>query len=901
MPDKYRIAIDFGTTNSVIAVWNEKTESADLMAVPGLSQNSGDGFPPLIPSLVYVQDGQSKQIVIGQAVKDGRFNLQHNSRLFRNFKRSILTSAGKEPRMIDGAPWSDLDAGLRFLKGMLEALPYTSEQIEQLVLTVPVAAFDDYLKWINDNAENFLTENVNLVDESTAAALGYYITEPGTLVLVFDFGGGSLDLSLVQLPDSKVKVGGLRKFVSGRSASHRMARVIAKAGLKLGGSDIDHWLVAEALRRVNLTIDELGDDYAPLLTGCETAKIILSNQPETQLVFSIQGQEYTVTLYRSDLVTLMEANGFYDAVRHVVGKVMHIAHRQGIFKEDLRHVLLTGGTSLIPSVQETLKAYFSPEVVRVEKPFTAVVEGALQLAAGMGLQDQLVYSYGLRYLDAQSGAHRYDEIIPTNSPYPTTKPVEVTIGASQPHQKTIDLVIGQVEVDAVSNIEVRYENGQAVFVAQAISDEYKVIPINASQPLSIELDPPGKPGIARLAAYFSVDNQRQLLVSVTDLQRRKEVVKDAVLAVLGEGMKKFENSHRDINGREPALVSAPRNTEQRLSPRRLGTLLNLLPPEAISLEAAAEALRSDAFYVRYQAAELLSKRGDRDVRLVFEDFLRNGSAPQRAAVAHHLHRLSWFVAEPMLRQALSDPDLRVRESAVYALCRLGSQAAYDLMTQQLPGDDDALKSAAAWGLSRAPDPVSQPILEIVLTSKDPDIRIQALELIAQAAAPNAVPSVVRALDDPDLDVRYAAALSWIELTGADCFPSLASLIEKYQGDIRRTYVKALFHATNYLVIRIGATPAADRVIQALQTALNDIQPETRLAAFMPVAWMQDERASAVLQTAYHQEQDADAKAQMLYIAHSLTPEIGRSLLQEAMHDSQPAVRQTAQMLLARQK
>jgi hypothetical protein len=65
--------------------------------------------------------------------------------------------------------------------------------------------------------------------------------------------------------------------------------------------------------------------------------------------------------------------------------------------------------------------------------------------------------------------------------------------------------------------------------------------------------------------------------------------------------------------------------------------------------------------------------------------------------------------------------------------------------------------------------------------------------------------------------------------------------------------------------------------------------------------MQDERASAVLQTAYHQEQDADAKAQMLYIAHSLTPEIGRSLLQEAMHDPQPAVQQTAQMLLARQK
>lgn len=900
MTKKQRLAIDFGTTNSLIAAWDEKTQAARLLSVPKLSQDT-PGQPPLIPSLLYVEDGQKQRIVLGQEVKTRRLNRQRNNRLFRNFKRGMLTSAGKEPRFVDGAPWTDFDAGMHFLKGLLLAQPYQAGEIEQLVLTVPVSAFDDYLTWLNEKAENLMIENIQLVDESTAAALGYYITEPGTLVLVFDFGGGSLDLSLVKLPDSRVKIGGLIKHLHGSSASHHMARVIAKAGLKLGGSDIDHWLAMETLRRAGVDFDSLGDDYAPLLTACESAKIDLSQQPQAAIAFSVGAQEYAIDLQRTDLEKLMESNGFYEALRRTVDKIMHIAQRQGIFKEDLRHVLLTGGTSLIPSVQQALRSYFSPEVVKVEKPFSAVVEGALQIAAGMGLQDQLVYSYGLRYLDAESNTHRYDEIIPAGSPYPTPKPIELTLGASQPHQAAIEFVIGQVEIDAVSNIEVRYENGQAVFVAQAISDGQKIIPVNARHALRVELDPPGKPGVPRLQAQFSVNAQRQMSVTVVDLQTRKTLLKNAVLASLGEGVLDFENSFRQQTGCEPALAAAPRAAEQRLSPRRLGTLLNLLPPESISLDAAVEALKSDGFYVRYQAAELLSKRGDRQVRLIFEEFLRTGSGPQRAAIAHHLHRLSWFAAEPLLKTALADPDLRVRESAIYALCRLGTPQAYQMLLQALPNDDDALKSSASWGLGRVPDVAALPVLEIVLQSQDPEVRILALEQIASAESPAGLPAVKASLEDPNLEVRYAAALSWLELAGAGCLPDLANLIEASQGEVRRAYIQALFHATNYLMIRIAQTPHAGRIIQVLQTALAAADPETRLAAFMPLVWMDDARATQIFRQAFASEPDPDARAQMLYIAFSLQPAIGKALIQECLDDPQPAMRQTARQLLERQE
>jgi hypothetical protein len=77
-----------------------------------------------------------------------------------------------------------------------------------------------------------------------------------------------------------------------------------------------------------------------------------------------------------------------------------------------------------------------------------------------------------------------------------------------------------------------------------------------------------------------------------------------------------------ITGREPALAAgAKQKGSRRLSLRRLGTLLNVLPPGAVSLDAVKEALSSDEFYVRYSAAKMLARRADRDSRLIYMGFL----------------------------------------------------------------------------------------------------------------------------------------------------------------------------------------------------------------------------------------------------------------------------------------
>jgi molecular chaperone DnaK (HSP70) len=530
-----KIAIDFGTTNSVVARWDEATAQSHIIDLPTIGDASVEDRPSVVPSLIYVNDARNQQFTVGQAVRNARLDAQRDNRLFRNFKRGIVSSPAPEPRTIDGLEFADRDAGTQFVKQVLEAIPFANEDIDQLVLTAPVAAFEGYLAWLNDVIDEIDTKKIRVVDESTAAALGYAVTEPGAVVLVFDFGGGTLDLSLVQLPEHQKQTGGfLRRLVSNEAnASKHAARVIAKAGRVIGGSDIDQWLVTNILQRTNLTPEQLGKGYTPLVTECEKAKIALSTDDSSEISFHVGDKQHTITITRDELEALLRENGFYDALRRVVDKVMHVARQRGIFKEDIHYVLMVGGTSLMPSVQHTLGEYFTDMAVRADKPFTAVAEGALQLAAGYGLEDYLVHSYGLRHL-TPDGAHEWDEIIAMGSGYPIKQPVEVLLGAAHDQQREIEFVIGEIDTEAVSMVELKYEDGQAVFVADAASSEQQIVPLNEADALKMlaKLDPPGTPGQDRLRVMFTVDDRRRLRMTVYDLLAKKLLLDDVALVTL---------------------------------------------------------------------------------------------------------------------------------------------------------------------------------------------------------------------------------------------------------------------------------------------------------------------------------------------------------------------------------
>jgi HEAT repeat protein len=331
-----------------------------------------------------------------------------------------------------------------------------------------------------------------------------------------------------------------------------------------------------------------------------------------------------------------------------------------------------------------------------------------------------------------------------------------------------------------------------------------------------------------------------------------------------------------LTGREPSLVQAIGiKGKQRLSLRRLGGMLSGIAPDSVSLEAAVEMLQSDDFYVRFSAAELLGKRADRETRLALQELLKTADTPIRASIARHLYYFSWFVAEPLLQQAFTDPDPRVHESAIYALCNLRDLNAFQLLQEVLPNEPDDIKVAAAWGLNDCLDPAAVPVLEIVLAADEPEVRVKALESLGATNSPSAVPSVSKVIqNDPSPEAAYAAALTLVEIIGEDSLAELAQAITNKRGEHRHQLIRGLFHATSYRHIDIPSTAAAGEVIDALALALEDDSADIRIAAIYPLAWMGGERPMALVREAEAQEGDTAVREQIAHIIASFSPARG---------------------------
>ncbi|MCU0496602.1 MAG: HEAT repeat domain-containing protein [Anaerolineae bacterium] len=363
-----------------------------------------------------------------------------------------------------------------------------------------------------------------------------------------------------------------------------------------------------------------------------------------------------------------------------------------------------------------------------------------------------------------------------------------------------------------------------------------------------------------------------------------------------------------ITGREPRLASGyTKKGERRLSLRHLGTMLNLLPPEAVSLDALAAAVHNEEFFVRFNAAKLLSRRADRDSRLILQDVLDNGDVPARASVARHLYGFSWFAAEPLIRKALKDKDYRVREAAIYALCDLRELNAYQLMVEVLKNEEDDVRAAAAWGLRDCQDSAAVPVLEVVLQAQDPEVRIKALEALGANDTPEAMPVVRDAMNDPEPEVKYAATLSLLELSGERWLQELSGIIGRTSGVTLQQVLRGFFHATNYLKIDVGRTKAADLMIDALETALLDTMPEVRRAVIWPLAWMRHARTPQILRKSYNIELDSEVKAEIVRISTSLMSSLTGAnseelaaadyILQDALQSQDPKIKTAAEEAL----
>lgn len=523
-------SIDFGTSNTVITRWNHAKAQAEAIAIPGISLQLLDN-PPLIPSLVYVQNAQQNKVIIGQAVRDSGLDITKDNRYFSSFKRGIGAKIqGFQPEL-DNTTVTLEQVGEWFLQNLLQNTP---EPPDSLVLTVPVDSFESYRHWLSSVCESWGIGEIRLIDEPTAAALGYGITGEKP-VLVVDFGGGTLDLSLVQLAATTTKNAGggfllkwQQKTLSNDSTKVKTARVIAKAGKNLGGADIDNWLV-------DYFVDSQAIPRLPLITRlAEKLKITLSTQEEaSEAYFDDENFEtYELNLTRQQLEEILQQQGFFQQLNNLMQQVLQQAQGNNISEEDISAVLLVGGSGQIPAVKQWLRGYFSEDKIKCSRPFDAIATGALQITQGVKLQDYLYHSYGIRYWNRKEQRHSWHPLIKAGQAYPMTTPVELILGASVENQPSIELIIGELGADRGAT-EV-YFDGNRLVTRNLKDNDISVQPLNDREGARTlaSLEPAGYPGIDRIKLEFKVDEQRYLRLSVEDLLTHQTLLDNKIVVKL---------------------------------------------------------------------------------------------------------------------------------------------------------------------------------------------------------------------------------------------------------------------------------------------------------------------------------------------------------------------------------
>ncbi|MBC8122225.1 MAG: Hsp70 family protein [Gemmatimonadaceae bacterium] len=515
-------SLDFGTSNTVIARWNRAEERAETLRVKGLTRPEP---PYLLPSLVYVQDAVAGKILAGQEVLDQGLDIAGDPRFFSNFKRAIGSPVQGFLPTLDGEQVSFDQVGIWFIEKILATLRAQGENPDDLVFTVPVNSFEPYRQWLIERCAGLGANRIQVLDESTAAALGYGLGE-GQTVLVIDFGGGTLDLSLVQPADPQANPDGFllkwgRKLFSTREARVPVARVLAKVGQNLGGMDIDTWLADSLARQQQLPNGTLLQRLA------ERLKIKLSAaESATEVYFDEDTlRTYKLSLEREQLEALLGVRGFLSQLDQALSRLWQQARQRGTGPEIVDAVLLVGGTCRMPIVQSWAADRLGSQKLHSDRVFECVAHGALRLSQGVQVEDFLYHSYGVRYWDHRRSSHAWHPVFKTGQVYPSPTPVDLTLGASVSNQPSIELVIGELGGEQ-DGTEVFFEEGRLVI--RSTQADQSVRPLNDTEEgrTIARLDPPGFPGRDRIRVSLRVDERRTLRISVEDLQTRANIIQD---------------------------------------------------------------------------------------------------------------------------------------------------------------------------------------------------------------------------------------------------------------------------------------------------------------------------------------------------------------------------------------
>ncbi|AKC95966.1 molecular chaperone DnaK [Sneathia vaginalis] len=389
------IGIDLGTTNSCVAVMDGGTYTI----IP-----NSDG-ERTTPSVVNIKE--NGEVVVGTIAKRQAIT-QPDSTV-----SSIKTHMGENYKVnIHGKEYTPQEISAKILQKLKkDAESYLGEEVKEAVITVPAYFTDAQRQATKDAGEIAGLKVERIVNEPTAAALAYGIDKKANeKVLVFDLGGGTFDVSVLEIGDDVVEV-------------------LATAGNNhLGGDNFDKkiidWLAEEFKKQngIDLRNDKMA--YQRLKDAAEDAKKKLSTTLETQISLPFITVDANGPKHLETKLTRAAFNELTkDLVDMTKGPVQTALKDAGLTTKDINEILLVGGSTRIPAVQDWVKSYFGKEPNKGINPDEVVAAGAAIQAGvikgdvkGVLLLDVTPLSLGIETLGGV-----FTKIIEKNTTIPTKK------------------------------------------------------------------------------------------------------------------------------------------------------------------------------------------------------------------------------------------------------------------------------------------------------------------------------------------------------------------------------------------------------------------------------------------------------------------------------------------------
>ena len=413
------IGIDLGTTNSCVAVM----EGGKAVVIP-----NAEGARTT-PSVV----GFSKtgERLVGQTAK--RQAIANPDRTISSIKRHMGTDYKVE---IDGKKYTPQEISAMILQKLkTDAEAYLGQPVTEAVITVP-AYFTDSQRQATKDAGQIAGLTVKrIINEPTAAALSYGIDkEEDQRVMVYDLGGGTFDVSLIEMGDG-------------------VQQVLATAGNnRLGGDDFDQriidWLVSEFKKTEGIDLSSDKMTVQRLKDAAEKAKIELSSTTTTNINIPFIAVDANGGPKHLDInLTVAKFNELTkDLVDATMGPVQQALSDSGLSPSELNKVLMVGGSSRIPAVQEAVRSKLGKEPFKGINPDECVALGAAYQGGVLGgdvkdgllLLDVTPLSLGLETMGGVC-----TKIIERNTTIPTKKSQIFSTAAD--NQSAVDIVVLQGE------------------------------------------------------------------------------------------------------------------------------------------------------------------------------------------------------------------------------------------------------------------------------------------------------------------------------------------------------------------------------------------------------------------------------------------------------------------------